>query len=209
MHGGHYVAYVRVRMEFKLCDILPKLKANFNVETSNSCTTSLSNETERIKDEQLETSPSINSTCSQSNTFMTKNDIVGDRELYLETTVAKEEENADVGKDDERELNLETTVAKEEEDADVGKDDETNEQKVIFTVKEGSDSEDEVKSKMSSMSLQNLDASLSSFREFDLSSTENSQWYYISDTHVSKASQDDVLQCQAYLLFYERLPFKK
>lgn len=42
---------------------------------------------------------------------------------------------------------------------------------------------------------------------FDYSSTENSQWYYISDTHVAKASSDDVLQSQAYLLFYERLPF--
>lgn len=42
---------------------------------------------------------------------------------------------------------------------------------------------------------------------FDYSSTENSQWYYISDSHVVKASCDDVLQCQAYLLFYERLPF--
>ena len=186
MHGGHYVAYVRVRMEFELCDILPKLKANSNVETSNSYTTSLSNETEKTKGEQLETSPSVNSTCSQSSTFMTKNDTVGDREI-----------------------NVETTVPKEEEDANVGKDDETSEQKVVFTLKEESDSEDEVKPKVSSMSLQNLDASSSSSREFDLSSTENSQWYYISDTHVSKASQDDVLQCQAYLLFYERLPFKK
>lgn len=42
---------------------------------------------------------------------------------------------------------------------------------------------------------------------FDYSSTENSQWYYISDSHVSKASGDDVLQSQAYLLFYEKLPF--
>ena len=44
-------------------------------------------------------------------------------------------------------------------------------------------------------------------RSFDYTSTENSQWYYISDTQVSKASFDDVSQSQAYLLFYERLPF--
>ncbi|XP_003384106.2 PREDICTED: ubiquitin carboxyl-terminal hydrolase 16-like [Amphimedon queenslandica] len=44
-------------------------------------------------------------------------------------------------------------------------------------------------------------------RSFDYTSMENSQWYYISDTQVSKASADDVSQSQAYLLFYERLPF--
>ena len=180
MHGGHYVAYVRVRMELELCDISPKLKANLNIATSNS------NESEGIKGKEMETSSSVNSTCSQSTTIMTRNDMVGDREI-----------------------NVETTVAKEEGDAEMGKDVETNEQKITFTVKEESDSEDEVKQKTSLMSSQNLDASSSSSREFDLSSTENSQWYYISDTHVMKASQDDVLQCQAYLLFYERLPFKK
>lgn len=44
-------------------------------------------------------------------------------------------------------------------------------------------------------------------RSFDYTSMENSQWYYISDTLVNKASADDVSQSQAYLLFYERLPF--
>ena len=43
--------------------------------------------------------------------------------------------------------------------------------------------------------------------EFDLSSTEG-QWYHISDTHVRTALESEVGRSQAYLLFYERLPFK-
>ena len=46
-------------------------------------------------------------------------------------------------------------------------------------------------------------------REFDLSSTMDDQWYYISDSHVRKSSLSEVLECQAYILFYERLPFQK
>lgn len=39
-------------------------------------------------------------------------------------------------------------------------------------------------------------------------STEGkSTWYYISDSHVRKTSLDDVLQSEAYLLFYERRAF--
>ena len=43
--------------------------------------------------------------------------------------------------------------------------------------------------------------------EFDLSSTSG-QWYHISDTHVRTATQSEVERSQAYILFYERLPFK-
>lgn len=46
-------------------------------------------------------------------------------------------------------------------------------------------------------------------REFDLESTLDDQWYYISDSHVRKSSLSEVLDCQAYILFYERLPFQK
>lgn len=31
------------------------------------------------------------------------------------------------------------------------------------------------------------------------------KWYYVSDSHVSEVSEDQVLKAQAYLLFYERL----
>ena len=31
------------------------------------------------------------------------------------------------------------------------------------------------------------------------------KWYFISDTHVKESSEHEVLKCQAYLLFYERL----
>ena len=36
--------------------------------------------------------------------------------------------------------------------------------------------------------------------------TENTgKWYHISDTSVVEVSEEKVLKCQAYLLFYERL----
>ena len=31
------------------------------------------------------------------------------------------------------------------------------------------------------------------------------KWYYVSDTHVTEASESKVLSAQAYILFYERL----
>lgn len=36
------------------------------------------------------------------------------------------------------------------------------------------------------------------------SSKGSPTWYYISDSHVRQTSLDSVLQCEAYLLFYER-----
>ena len=42
---------------------------------------------------------------------------------------------------------------------------------------------------------------------FDLSSTKG-HWYYISDSHVRTATESEVLKSQAYILFYERLPFQ-
>ena len=44
-------------------------------------------------------------------------------------------------------------------------------------------------------------------RNFDLSSTTG-HWYYVSDSHVRTAAESEVLKSQAYLLFYERLPFQ-
>lgn len=35
--------------------------------------------------------------------------------------------------------------------------------------------------------------------------TEKCQWFYISDSHVKEVSEAQVLKCQAYLLFYERI----
>lgn len=35
--------------------------------------------------------------------------------------------------------------------------------------------------------------------------TKDSQWFYISDSHVKEVSETQVLKCQAYLLFYERI----
>lgn len=50
-------------------------------------------------------------------------------------------------------------------------------------------------------------ASVSKFLNFDPSVT-NGHWYYVSDSHVKAASESEVLRCQAYLLFYERLPLQ-
>ena len=44
-------------------------------------------------------------------------------------------------------------------------------------------------------------------RNFDLSSITG-HWYYVSDSHVRTAAESEVLKSQAYLLFYERLPFQ-
>ena len=58
----------------------------------------------------------------------------------------------------------------------------------------------------SSVSIQQEGERLGEGRGFDLSFAEG-QWYYISDTQVSAVSEHKVLNSQAFLLFYERLPF--
>ena len=42
--------------------------------------------------------------------------------------------------------------------------------------------------------------------EYDMSSTGGWHWYYMSDSRVRTATEAEVLKCQAYLLFYEKLP---
>ena len=39
-------------------------------------------------------------------------------------------------------------------------------------------------------------------REFD---TRHTPWFYCSDTHVKEIRSEEVLQCEAYLLFYQKL----
>ena len=41
--------------------------------------------------------------------------------------------------------------------------------------------------------------------DMDHESPCKGKWYYISDTHVSEASEERVLKAQAYILFYERM----
>ena len=43
-------------------------------------------------------------------------------------------------------------------------------------------------------------------REYNLAVCEG-QWYYISDSNVKKSTEADVLKSQAYVLFYEKIPF--
>ena len=37
------------------------------------------------------------------------------------------------------------------------------------------------------------------------SQSQSGKWYYISDTSVTEVTEEKVLKCQAYLLFYERV----
>ena len=39
----------------------------------------------------------------------------------------------------------------------------------------------------------------------EASPTAPGKWYYMSDTRVSETSESNVLRCQAYILFYERV----
>ncbi len=43
-------------------------------------------------------------------------------------------------------------------------------------------------------------------QKFDLSCIDDGVWYHISDSHVRKATEAEVLRSEAYLLFYELLP---
>lgn len=44
-------------------------------------------------------------------------------------------------------------------------------------------------------------------KAFDMSGADG-QWFYVSDSHVTRTSPDEVMRSQAYLLFYELLPFQ-
>lgn len=39
----------------------------------------------------------------------------------------------------------------------------------------------------------------------EIAKSEDVRWYYISDCHVRETTEAQVLKCQAYLLFYERI----
>lgn len=43
-------------------------------------------------------------------------------------------------------------------------------------------------------------------RVYDVKAADNGEWYYTSDSHVSRCRFSEVQRCQAYLLFYEMLP---
>lgn len=43
-------------------------------------------------------------------------------------------------------------------------------------------------------------------RVYDAKAADNGEWYYTSDSHVSRCRFSEVQRCQAYLLFYEMLP---
>jgi len=48
-------------------------------------------------------------------------------------------------------------------------------------------------------------AAKSSSPDISEQAKESRHWYYISDSHVKEVSEAQVLKCQAYLLFYERI----
>ena len=43
-------------------------------------------------------------------------------------------------------------------------------------------------------------------RVYDVKAADDGEWYYTSDSHVSRCRFSEVQRCQAYLLFYEMLP---
>ena len=43
-------------------------------------------------------------------------------------------------------------------------------------------------------------------RVYDVKAADEGEWYYTSDSHVSRCRFSEVQRCQAYLLFYEMLP---
>ena len=43
-------------------------------------------------------------------------------------------------------------------------------------------------------------------RIYDVKDADNGEWYYTSDSYVSRCRFSEVQRCQAYLLFYEMLP---
>ena len=45
-------------------------------------------------------------------------------------------------------------------------------------------------------------------RRFDYASSKG-QWFFASDSRVKTVNETEVMKSQAYLLFYERLPFER
>lgn len=43
-------------------------------------------------------------------------------------------------------------------------------------------------------------------RRWEHPAAPEGSWFYVSDSHVSAATEASVLKSQAYMLFYERLP---
>ena len=53
---------------------------------------------------------------------------------------------------------------------------------------------------------QPVNAAYDQKRVYDTRTANNGEWYYTSDSHVSRCRFSEVQKCQAYLLFYEMLP---
>lgn len=75
-------------------------------------------------------------------------------------------------------------------------------QLTVSTSKDSDDSTSEVTNTSSSSSDEEENATGGSDEP-----TEGPQgkWYYVSDSHVREVNEDQVLQSQAYVLFYERI----
>ena len=53
---------------------------------------------------------------------------------------------------------------------------------------------------------QPVNAAYDQKRVYDVKAADSGEWYYTSDSHVSRCRFSEVQRCQAYLLFYEMLP---
>jgi len=45
-------------------------------------------------------------------------------------------------------------------------------------------------------------------KEYDIKYSQQGKWYYTSDKSKIPCQFEDVKKCEAYMLFYERLPLK-
>lgn len=209
MAGGHYVAYVRVRPSV----VLERGVTGMPPEKGRR---SGSAGTEGAEEEEGQTSPMPHQ--GQCVDQLAEGESNGAMVLGKQVEPSKEEEGLEPAKKQEyltaseSDSNVENPTRQEldkpseaDKNAEKSVDQESGEpsgldQSVALHNMSHSLSEDNP-----SVCTQQEGDMLDEGRRFDLSSIDG-QWYYISDSQVSVVSENRVLNSQAFLLFYEKLP---
>ena len=184
MHGGHYIAYVRVRSPPNTTPIIGFKQSNKTNKKPH---------------------PSVDT--NNQTTVVTSGNVDPEKEA-TSGNVDPEKEVTSGNVDPEKETTSGNVDPEKEVTADNGVSDQT----------QASPSSDDSTEGSSTMMSNNNPCAVSasvgacktsevtdSTLNFDLSSSKG-QWYYISDSHVRTATENEVVKSQAYLLFYERLP---
>ena len=166
MHGGHYTAFVRVRNELQLKDLLSEKNAQSDLSSASAVDPpmkAMSNDEQPKRDGLPEaTSPPSGISDEKSSEWVRLVHTDNDGTLPNDA------------------LGTDPKVPRSSSPIITG-----NSQEPQRTT--------------------NVDLPSNDNRCFDVSSL-GGQWYHISDGHVKKSSESDVLKSEAYLLFYERLP---